>query len=107
MYAAKNYYMEELMRVTRYRPLRKDVLEHFGFGTKNMKRFKICPCCGNAQAAKNKFCKVCQTKLPEETVFDIYKAKHRCCTKCENVLPNDAEYCPMCGAKQNNEREAI
>ena len=107
MYAAKNYYMEELMRVTRYRSSRKDVLEYFGFGTKNMKRFKICPCCGNIQAAKNKFCKVCQTKLPEETVFDIYKAKHRCCTKCENVLPNDAEYCPMCGAKQIHEREAI
>ena len=107
MYAAKNYYMEELMRVTRYRPLRNDVLEYFGFGTKNMKRFKICQCCGNVQTAKNKFCKACQTKLPEETVFDIYKAKHRCCTKCENVLPNDAEYCPMCGAKQNNERESI
>lgn len=51
------------MRMTRYRALRKDVLEHFGFGTKNMKRYKICPCCGNVQAAKNKLCKVCQTKL--------------------------------------------
>lgn len=92
----------------RYEPSRKAALAYFGFGTENMKRLKICPCCGNAQTAKNRFCKVCHTKLPEKTVFDIYKAKHCCCTKCENVLPNDAEYCPMCGTKQNNkEIEAI
>lgn len=93
--------------MTSYKLTKKDALEHFGFGTKKMKSFKICPCCGNAQAAKNKFCKVCQTKLPEETVFDIYKAKHRCCEACGNVLPNDAEFCPLCGAKQNKESEAI
>ena len=93
--------------MTSYNLTKKDALEHFGFGTKKMKSFKICPCCGNAQAAKNKFCKVCQTKLPEETVFDIYKAKHRCCEACGNVLPNDAEFCPLCGAKQNKESEAI
>lgn len=93
--------------MTKRSPSRKEVLEHFGFGTENMKRLKICPSCGNAQAAKNKFCKVCHTKLRNETLFDIYRAKHRCCKKCGNVLPYDAEYCPMCGAKQNNEREAI
>ena len=99
--------MGKVMTMTSYKLTKKDALEHFGFGTKKMKSFKICPCCRNAQAAKNKFCKVCQTKLPEETVFDIYKAKHCCCTKCENVLPNDAEFCPLCGAKQNKESEAI
>lgn len=95
------------MEMTRYRPSRKDILEHFGFGTKKMKSCKICPCCGNAQNAKNRSCEVCRTRLPGETVFDIYKSKHRCCEKCGNVLPNDAEYCPMCGVKQIHEREAI
>ena len=69
------------MRVTRYRPLRKDVLEHFGFGTKNMKRFKICPCCGNVQAAKNKFCKVCHTKLRNETLSLIFTGQNTVAVK--------------------------
>ena len=93
----------------RYEPSRKAALTYFGFGTENMKRFKICPGCGTSQAAKNRFCGVCHTKLRTETLFDIYKAKHRCCTKCGNVLPYDAEYCPLCGTNQSNnkEREAI
>ena len=96
------------MKMAKYNnPSRKEVLEHFGFGTENMKRLKICQCCGNAQAAKNKLCEVYHTKLRDETLFDIYKAKHRCCEKCGNVLPDDAGYCPLCGAKQNNERESI
>lgn len=94
--------------MTKYRPSRKAALEYFGFGTENMKRLKICTCCGNALNSKNRFCEACNTKLPEKTVFDIYKAKHRCCEKCGNVLPNDAEYCSICGTKRNNkEREAI
>ena len=99
--------MGKVMTMTSYKLTKKDALEYFGFGTKKMKSFKICPCCGNAQAAKNRSCEVCRTRLPGETVFDIYKSKHRCCEKCGNVLPNDAEYCPMCGAKQIHEREAI
>lgn len=91
----------------KHKPSRKEVLEHFGFGTENMKKAKICPGCGYAQAAKNKVCELCRTKLSSETLFDVYKAKHRCCEKCGNVLPNDAEYCPVCGTKQNKEREAI
>lgn len=93
------------MKMTRYKPSRKEVLEHFGFGTQKMKSFKICPCCGNAQNAKNRFCETCRARLPRETVFDIYKSKRRCCGNCGNVLPDDAEYCPMCGKKQNNKKE--
>ena len=101
-------YTEGLMKLSNYTPSRKEILKHFGFGTENMKRLKICPCCGNAQAAKNKFCEVCHTRLHNETLFDIYKAKHRCCTRCGNILPDDTEYCPMCGTKQKNkEKEAI
>ncbi len=37
--------------MTSHKLTKKDALEHFGFGTKKMKSFKICPCCGNAQAA--------------------------------------------------------
>ena len=95
------------MKMTGYKPSRKEVLEHFGFGTENMKRFTICPCCGNAQAAKNFFCDICHTKLSGKTLFDMYKAMHRSCEKCGNVLPDDAGYCPICGEKQNTEREAI
>ena len=68
---------------------------------------KICPCCGNAQNSKKRFCEVCHTKLPGSTIFDIYKSKHRCCKKCGNVLPDDAEYCPLCGTKQSNKNWKI
>ena len=101
-------YTEGPMKLTKYNPSRKEILKHFGFGTENMKRLKICPCCGNAQAARSKLCEVCHTNLRDETLFDIYKAKHRCCEKCGNILTDDTEYCPMCGTEQKNEeREAI
>lgn len=95
------------MKMTEYKPSRKEVLEHFGFGTENMKKLKICQYCGNAQKAKIGLCDICHSEMPNETVFDIYSTKHCRCEKCGNVLPNDANYCPMCGKKQNKEREEI
>ena len=92
--------VRRMMKMRRYEPSRKGALEHFGFGTENMKKLKICPCCGNAQKVRNRLCDVCHTKLSGKTIFDIYKSKHRCCGNCGNVLPDDAEYCPLCGAKQ-------
>ena len=99
--------MKEMMKMTGYKPSRKEVLAHFGFGTERMKNFKICPHCGNAQKAENIFCGACHARLAADTLFDIYKAKHQCCARCGNVLPKDAEFCPACGEKQNQEREAI
>ena len=93
--------------MARYVPTRKEVLKHFGFGTENMKRIRICPVCMSAQDEKNVFCGICHALLPKKTVFDFYKELHSCCKNCGNVLPSDAEFCPMCGAKQNEEREAI
>lgn len=94
--------------MTRNKPSRKKVLEHFGFGTELMKKYKVCSSCGNKQKAKNKFCEVCHAALTANTLFDTYRLKGRCCEKCGNVLPNDAGFCPLCGAKQNGkEREEV
>lgn len=93
--------------MTRHKPSKKEMLEHFGFGTKLMKRYKVCSCCGNKQKASNRVCEVCHTILTENTLFDTYVSTHSCCGQCGNVIPDGAEFCPACGAKQHKKREVI
>lgn len=74
-------------------------MEHYGFGTEAMKKIKKCDHCGMMAPAWEQFCRECGTRLPDDTLYQFYKSRHTCCPVCEAVLPNEARYCPICGAK--------
>ena len=40
----------------------------------------------------------CGAALPNETLYDFYRARHRCCPGCGVVVTDVAVYCPECGA---------
>lgn len=79
--------------------LRLESMEQYGFGPKAMKKFKKCESCGAMAPASEQFCRECGTHLPDDTLFEFYKNRHRCCPVCETVLPENTQYCPKCGAK--------
>ena len=76
---------------------RKEAMIHYGFGPDVMKQTKVCGHCGAGADAKQSFCKECGARLPNETLFDLYKKNHLFCTHCETVPPDSARFCPRCG----------
>ena len=89
--------------MTEREPTKKKILEHFGFGTEKMKEIKICEKCGAAVSAKEEYCTVCREKLPNETLFDVYRMRHRACSGCGTVLSDGALFCPECGKSVKTE----
>ena len=80
--------------------IRQEGLEHFGFGIPSMKKARICKHCSRIAWAKQACCNSCGSKLPEETVYEQYRAMHRSCPACGTVLRHSYGYCPQCGTKQ-------
>ncbi len=78
---------------------RKENMANYGFGPDAMKKIKVCRKCGEAADAQEQFCRTCGTRLPEETLFDIYKAEHLICERCATVISETAHFCPKCGEK--------
>ena len=89
--------------MTAHEPTRKKILEHFGFGTEQMKKIKICKKCGAAVSADEDYCTLCREKLPENTLFDVYRQRHRTCPGCKTVLTDGALFCPECGKRVQTE----
>ena len=89
--------------MTVHEPTKRKILEHFGFGTEKMREIKICPECGAAVPANEEYCTVCRKKLQKETLFDVYKMRHRTCPECGTVLSDGALYCPECGKSVKTE----
>ena len=58
--------------------------------------------CGAPASTHRLFCKECGAFLTRKSLYDKYKARHKVCRKCKTILTDAAEYCPQCGAKQNN-----
>ena len=83
--------------------IRQESMEHFGFGIPSMKKARICKGCGRVASAAQAYCKVCGSKLPEETVYEQYRAMHRSCPACGTVLTRSYGYCPQCGTKQTEQ----
>lgn len=79
---------------------REEAREYFGFGTKRMRELKVCGECGAMVDAHRRYCTHCHAKLPQKTLYDIYKSRHRACPNCGIVLSEHASYCPQCGKKQ-------
>lgn len=81
------------------RALRQVTLLEFGFGPETMQRCKLCPECGRANSADRTDCADCGAHLPEMTLYDLYRSRHRCCPGCGVAVTNVAQYCPECGAQ--------
>lgn len=75
----------------------------FGFGTDAMKKLKVCALCGTVSHVKLTKCPACGTVLPKETLYTIYKARHKQCEHCHAVVANEATFCPACGRKLRTE----
>ena len=79
--------------------LRRVVLLEYGCGPDTLRRRKICPSCGRANSADRTDCTDCGARLPEMTLYDLYRSRHRCCPGCGVAVTNVARYCPECGAR--------
>ena len=80
--------------------IRQESLVHLGFGIPSMKNARICKSCGAIGSAGQNFCNTCGQPLPEETVYQQYRAMHRHCGECGTVVAESCGYCPNCGARQ-------
>lgn len=79
--------------------VRLEGLKLYGFGTESMKEKKVCRDCGCIYVSDKKYCDKCGAILPNETLFDLYKARHLYCTACNTVVSNSSIFCPNCGKK--------
>ena len=85
--------------------IRLENMKRCGFGTEAMKAVKVCMECGNPSPSGEAYCRECGHRLPDKTLYDIYKERHTVCPACETVVASDSEYCPQCGNRleANNE----
>lgn len=79
--------------------IRQSAMKHYGFGTDEMKKTKVCAFCGAKLSADAKTCTECGKEVQSKTLFDVYKEHHVCCTHCDTVLAENARYCPQCGRR--------
>lgn len=87
------------MIVDRLEYIRQQSMEDYGFGPDTMKKIKVCSRCGRSSDVSELFCKECGYRLPDKTLYDIYKERHRCCPVCDTILATEMDYCPQCGTK--------
>lgn len=86
-------------RMQMLRSLKQTTMRQFGFGPEVMKEIKVCRVCGRSCSTSEKYCRVCGTILPKETLFDLYKTQHLYCPACDTVVSNTAVFCPECGKR--------
>ncbi len=82
-----------------YECTRRESMRHYGFGTENMKKLKVCSFCGEIAESTGHNCKACGRLLPGETVFTQYRKRHSTCKRCDRILSEHMIYCPNCGTK--------
>ena len=86
-------------RITRNETIRQSNMERYGFGPAAMQSIRICAECGMPAAALERKCRECGVKLPQETLFQQYKKRHRFCPHCDTVVARSALFCPECGMR--------
>ncbi len=79
--------------------IRIENMKQYGFGIEAMKQTKICSTCKNTSSANQIFCTKCGHRLPDKTLYELYKERHKCCPACDTVVATQTEYCPQCGKK--------
>ena len=77
--------------------IRQESMDYFGFGPRAMKRIKVCAHCGAMSPSTQWFCRACGKRLPRDTLFQLYKNRHKSCPTCETVVASSYHYCPQCG----------
>lgn len=87
------------MKYEKLERLRQQNMNYCGFGPNAMKKLKVCRECRASAPSDQQFCTECGHRLPEKTLYDIYKERHTCCPKCDTVVCDSSEYCPQCGEK--------
>lgn len=86
------------MTLTTKRALRQVQLMEYGFGLDVMRLTKVCPHCARGNSAGASACADCGGALGSETLLDLYRSRHPCCTSCGATVTRTAAYCPACGA---------
>lgn len=81
------------------RVLRQVEQLEYGFGPETMRIRKICPACGKGNFDRRTKCLDCGAALPETTLLDFYRSRHRCCPGCGIVVTDTAVYCTVCGRR--------
>ena len=71
----------------------------YGFGPETMRHRKICPACGRGNPSERVTCIDCGADLPDGTLYDFYRTRHRCCPDCGIAVTRRARYCPECGQR--------
>lgn len=85
--------------------IRRQSMDRYGFGPDAMKQVKVCEECGAPSPVDRQFCTGCGHRLPDKSLYDIYRERHRCCPVCGAVLDDETDYCPQCGTKaETNDR---
>lgn len=79
--------------------VRLESMHQYSFGTDTMKSIKICGICGAVSSVSESICAGCGEKLPEDTLFQMYKSRHISCASCATVVSDNARFCPKCGEK--------
>jgi len=85
--------------------IRQESMAQYGFGPEAMKKVKVCTKCGQPSPSGQQFCTECGYRLPEKTLYEVYKERHKCCPTCDTVLSDTMGYCPQCGTKIETERK--
>ncbi len=83
--------------------IRKENMKQYGFGVEAMQQIKVCGECGTTAKSTQSFCTACGHRLPDKTLYDIYKERHKCCPTCDTVVADESDYCPQCGRKLKND----
>lgn len=78
---------------------RAENMRRYGFGPDAMRQIKVCGQCGAPNDARLHRCAECETRLPRDTLFDLYKRNHPHCRLCDTVAADSARYCPRCGSE--------
>ena len=87
------------MTAERLELLRQQNMEHYGFGPSAMKKICVCTHCGTPSQIEDHFCVECGYRLPNKTLYDLYRERHKVCSVCDTTLTEDMEFCPKCGTK--------
>ena len=82
-------------------------MEYYGFGPTAMKKIRVCAHCGTPAQTEKHFCVECGRRLPEKTLYDLYRERHEVCFICDTILTAEMDFCPKCGMRLIRHGDAV